>query len=99
MMTPEQEAECLLADPFQGDFGDQGDRTLRDRMGTARKAGPCSGCSRVVQPGDRVRLLTGRFDGDLRSYRWCPACCAEMAADGHADSDDDEDHPDPRGST
>ena len=71
--------KTLAFDPFQGDFGDQGDRVLRDRMGVARKAGPCNDCAQQIEPGERVRLMTARFDGELMSYRWCALCCAAMA--------------------
>jgi len=79
-MNAEQEAACLQAYPFEGDFGVPGDRVFKDRFGTARKAGPCADCQQPIQPGDRVRLLTGKFDGDLRDYRWCTACCIAMAS-------------------
>ena len=65
--------------PFDGDFGSPGDKVLKDKMGTARKAGQCSDCSQQIQPGERVRLLSARFDGELRSYRWCALCCEAMA--------------------
>lgn len=75
----ENDAKILEFDPFQGDFGDQSDKVLKDKMGVARKAGECSNCSQQIQRGERVRLMTARFDGQLMNYRWCPLCCAAMA--------------------
>lgn len=74
------EAEALRANPFEGDFGDQGDKVLKDYIATARKARPCQDCADQIAPGTRVRLLSGRFDGQLRNYAWCAGCCAAMAA-------------------
>ena len=74
------ESRCLQCDPFEGDFGAPGDKCLKDRMGTARKPGPCSLCGQEIQPGERVRIAAHIFDGQLHSYRWCASCCAAMAA-------------------
>jgi len=80
-MSDAQEAECLSVDPFAGDFGAPGDRVLKDKMGNARKAGPCNDCAQEIRPGERVRMLAAVFDGSLMSYRWCALCCAAMVAD------------------
>lgn len=71
--------KTLAFDPFQGDFGDQGDKVLKDKIGIARKAGDCNDCAQPIHPGDRVRLMTARFDGQLMNYRWCSLCCDAMA--------------------
>jgi hypothetical protein len=76
--------------PFEGDFGDPSDRILRDHICTARKMGPCHLCAQIIQPGERIRSLSAKFDGELRSYRWCNACCEAMAK-VHGESDDDSD--------
>ena len=73
------EADVLACNPFEGDFGSPNDRTLRDKMVTARKAGECHLCGQQIQPGTRTRSMTAIFDGELASYRWCNACCAAMA--------------------
>lgn len=80
-MSDFDEDECLRVDPFAGDFGDPGDRVLRNRIVTARKSGPCQDCAQTIVPGERVRSLAAVFDGDVRSYRWCALCCAAMTAD------------------
>lgn len=71
--------KVLGFDPFQGDFEAPGDKVLKDKIGIARKAGECFDCSQQIQPGERVRLLSARFDGELMSYRWCALCCEAMA--------------------
>ena len=73
------ESDCLSVDPFEGDFGVPADRCLKDKMGNARKAGPCSLCSQEIQPKERIRIAAHIFDGELHSYRWCNACCEAMA--------------------
>lgn len=79
------EADVLAYDPFDGDFGEPGDRTLLDKMATARKSGPCHLCDGEIVPGERVRRRTDIADGEMMSFRWCNACCVAMAkseADG-----------------
>lgn len=71
--------EILNFDPFAGDFGAPGDRVLSNKMGIARKAGDCQDCGQEIQPGERVRMMTAAFDGELMRYRWCALCCAAMA--------------------
>lgn len=73
------EEAVLATDPFAGDFGSPGDRTLKDKMGNARKAGPCQDCGQTIQPGERIRLRTDIFDGEMMSFRWCQLCCEAMA--------------------
>ena len=80
MMASFDEDECLDYNPFEGDFGTPGDVVLRDKFVTARKGGCCVLCLEEIRPGDRVRSLSAVFDGELRSYRWCSACCAAMAS-------------------
>ena len=72
--------DCLRYWPFEGDFGAPGDRVLKDKIGIARKSGPCEICEHDIQPGERIRMLSAVFDGSLMSYRWCSTCCAAMAA-------------------
>lgn len=79
------EQMVLATDPFAGDFGSPGDRTLKDKMGTARKAGECQDCGQMIQPGERIRLRTDIFDGELMSFRWCQLCCEAMAISGDDD--------------
>ena len=84
-MTEQEEADCLGTNPFDGDFGSPGDRVLKDKIGTAKKAGECHDCAQQIQPGERVRMRTDITDGELMSFRWCEKCCIAMAAnDGGA---------------
>ena len=85
------EALILMFDPFDGDFGAQGDRILSDKMVTGRKAHTCSHCDGPVSVGERHRSRTEIVDGDMMSHRWCAACCALMARIVGDDTDDSED--------
>lgn len=60
-------------------------RQIRDRIVTARKAGPCALCSQQIIPGTRIRALTDWMEGEIETRRFCNACCEAMARD-------DEDH-------
>ena len=71
----------LSCDPFEGDFGDQGDITLSDKMVVAKKEHKCVWCHGTIKIGEIYRSRTDKIDGELNSYHWCPACCAAMVAD------------------
>lgn len=73
------EPDCLACDPFEGDFGEPGDRTLKDKIATARKPGPCHLCGLEIQKGERIRTRTDIFEGEIMSFRWCSKCCVAMA--------------------
>jgi hypothetical protein len=70
---------CLQVNPFEGDFGTPADRCLKDKVGIARKPGPCSLCGQEIQPKERIRMAAYIFDGEMHSYRWCSSCCSAMA--------------------
>ncbi|KAA9149061.1 hypothetical protein F3K36_33900 [Delftia sp. BR1] len=92
LSTAAWENHVLAFDPFDGDFGDQGDRVLSNKLVTARKTGPCAHCGCEICKGERVRSMSARFDGQLMSYRWCALCCEAMAkCQAEEDSDDDSD--------
>lgn len=88
-MTNFNEAECLQYNPFDGDFGEPGDKVLSDKIVTARKESPCCECLTPTQKGERVRSLSAVFGGELRSYRWCSACCQAFSL---AFSDDPDEY-------
>lgn len=71
---------CLQVNPFEGDFGEPGDRVLKDKIVTARKGGACGICLQDIVPGERIRVLAAIFSGALMHYRWCSSCCAAMAS-------------------
>ena len=73
------EDECLACDPFEGDFGDSGDRTLRDKIVIARKPGECHLCGAMIEPKEKVRSRSDIFDGEIMYFRWCNLCCKAMA--------------------
>lgn len=77
--------EALKYNPFEGDFGDQGDREMRDGLVKFRKGGQCHICAQEVQPGTTGRSLTmlWRSDG-MMTYRYC-AECTQAQADSWTD--------------
>ena len=74
-MTDFNEVECLAYNPFDGDFGEPGDKVLSDKIVSTRKESTCVECLTTTQKGERVRSLSAVFGGKLFSYRWCSACC------------------------
>ena len=76
---PFDEQACLNCDPYEGDFGCD-EKVLRDRIGTARKAGPCQMCGQPIEPKTRIRIRTETVDGEIENRRWCHECCAAMAS-------------------
>lgn len=78
-LTDKQKAECLAYDPYAGDFGDPGDKKLRDKIVKARKSGDCNICGEQIVPGTEIRSLTEVFDGELGTTRFCHECCKAMA--------------------
>lgn len=71
--------DCLACDPFEGDFGEPGDRTLKDKIIKVRKPGPCHLCDQEIKKKELARSRTDIFDGELMSFRWCSLCCEAMA--------------------
>ena len=72
------ETEMLLVDTFDGDFGDPSDRVIRDKIVTTRKAKVCHLCGQIIPKGARSRAMSGIFDGDFVTYRWCVDCLTAM---------------------
>lgn len=86
----DKDALILMFDPFDGDFGDQGDKVLSDKMVVGRKAHACSHCDGPIIVGERHRSRSERVDGDLMAHRWCATCCELMArvTDGDCDAEE-----------
>lgn len=86
--------ESILAfDPFEGDFGEQGDTVLSNKMVVAAKEHECCHCKNTIAKGERHRCQTGKY-GDFMTHRWCAICCDLMARivaaeDYTVDGDDD----------
>jgi len=98
------EEVALQSDPFDGDFGDQGDSTLSDKIVVARKSNtPCSFCLSPTISGTKIRVRTDSISGEIQHYRWCHECChafvlSELCCDADGrDIDDDlyDDEKDP----
>lgn len=79
-LTSELEHQCMLCDPFAGDFGD-GERILSDKIVTTAKTheGVCNICSGDIVKGTRSRSRVEANYGEVQSYRWCEPCCIAMA--------------------
>jgi hypothetical protein len=86
-LTEKQKADCLAYDPFAGDFGDQGDKPLIDKIVKTRKAGECNKCTQQIVPGTEIRSRTDRADGAIMSFRWCHDCCVAMATSWEDDGE------------
>lgn len=89
-LSAAEELHCLSYDPFAGDFGDQGDKILSDKMVTAAKDRPfgaCCICFSTIAKGERHRVQTGRIDGALKECRMCGRCCVAMANTRYDDGD------------
>lgn len=84
----EWEREVLAYDPFEGDFGDSGDVIFKDRFVVARKQFQCVHCRGTIFPRQVNRYLVARFDGEMRTYRWCSFCCEAMARSWHDDGNE-----------
>ena len=51
----------------------------RMTMRQARKLHRCGECRRPIDPGEKYRYLTGKFDGEIQTIRQCAHCA--IAAD------------------
>ena len=94
MSTEDFERDVLDFDPFEGDFGEQGDTVITNKMVNAAKEHKCCHCKCTITKGERHRCQTGKYDGELMTHRWCAACCQLMACIAASDdqsSDDDDD--------
>lgn len=45
----------------------------------ARKQSKCSECGNVIHPGSKYERVSGKWDGDVRSYRTCSDCLDFLA--------------------
>lgn len=82
-MTRTSLAEACRYNPFDGDFGDPGDRTMRDKIVRFRFAHDCCMCPATIQKGETGRALTMLWaDGSpapICTYRYCAECTKAMA--------------------
>lgn len=78
-MNKEQLESSLYFNPFDGDFGVPGDRTLKDKIVKFRKPHVCHICDADIKAGELGRNLVEVFYGDIGSFYFCPECCVAMA--------------------
>lgn len=74
-----REERILAFEPFDGGKGDCEITLFSDRMVNARKSHTCQMCFGPILAGARVRARTEMFDGIVKTFRFCPACCDAMA--------------------
>ncbi|MGU5678135.1 hypothetical protein [Aeromonas allosaccharophila] len=89
---------ALHFNPFEGDFGSCGDRTLKNKIVKFRKPHICHICDAETKVGETGRNLVEIFEGEIGSFYFCQECCVAMAksVDGDDDRDDDCDEIDRR---
>lgn len=90
-MNKEQLESALCFNPFEGDFGSCGDRTLKDKIVKFRKPHLCHICDGHIKAGEFGRNLVEVFEGDIGSFYFCHECCVAMSKSVDGDDDDDED--------
>ena len=83
---------ALHFNPFEGDFGSCGDRTLKNKIVKFRKPHVCHICDAETKVGETGRNLVEIFEGEIGSFYFCQECCVAMAksVDGAEEEDDDE---------
>lgn len=92
MELEEYRDRVLEFDPFEGDFGDQGDLVLSDKVVKVRKERTCSHCGSLVKIGEYARSMSAKFDGELMSYTWCTECINLMHSIVVSEESDDEEY-------
>jgi hypothetical protein len=70
--------DCLDFDPFEGDFGDQGDKTFKDKIVKGRKEKACFHCEKKILVGEIHRNRIDLSGGEILTFRWCNECCDLM---------------------
>lgn len=74
----EYDRAVLSFNPWGDDDSDY--RVLRNEFVVVRFSHHCDLCFGPISQGQRVRVQTERYDGKVASFRFCPTCCAAMAA-------------------
>jgi len=74
-----QKKFCIDFDPFEGDFGDEGDHLFKDQVVIGRKSYTCENCGREIIKGEPQRVIVCKSDGELFTHRYCEKCCKLMA--------------------
>jgi hypothetical protein len=81
---------CLSFDPLEGDFGEPGDREIKNYLTVSRKGGPCDWCAATIISGAPIRRRVMHLDGEMRTFRYCIDCCRAMARSNSDDYDEAE---------
>ena len=68
------ESKALNTDPFEGDWGDDGYTPLSNKIVTIRKSRPCDHCKRKIAVGERARVMTSAYDGEIMRHTFCADC-------------------------
>ena len=84
-------SKCLGYYPFEGDFGEPGDKILRDEVVEAGKnhVHGCHICGADIWVDIPHRVMAVKWVDGFRQYRWCYYCCVAMflycvGDEGHA---------------
>ncbi len=85
--SPFDLTDALDFDPFDGDFGDGNDRSLRDKIVKTRKRSKCSHCAELIAVNQLTRARTDVIEGSMMSWRWCQTCTELMALTFSKDDD------------
>jgi hypothetical protein len=72
-LTPAQERDVLDFDPW-GER-DATYRVLRSGFGVCRKSHQCAICFGQINAGDRVWARAEVYDGQTKTFHFCPECC------------------------
>lgn len=57
---------------------------FHESLPKARKEHRCDECGGKVKPGETYRLIVGKWDGDLNTFKACPDCLELMTwAEAH----------------
>lgn len=91
-MKKEQLEKALDFDPFEGDFGESSDCTLKDKIVKVRKPHICHICDGAINAEELARNITQVFEGQIGTWYFCHECCKAMAkVFDYENNDDDED--------
>lgn len=87
--------DALNFDPFEGDFGDSSECTLKNKIVVARKEHTCHICNGTIKVGELSRNMVQMFEGQIGSWYFCQECCIAMTKifehNDNIDNDDSED--------
>lgn len=72
------EESCLAYNVFEGDFFNQDDIIFKDKIVTSRKKHECDLCGKGIKIKERIRYISGKFDGEVGTQRFCSKCCSAM---------------------